>query len=203
MAPGRTTEQAAETRALLVRAGRELFGTIGFTMAKASDIAERAGVTRGALLHHFGDKEGLFAAVLEEVESESAKRVFAAAVTGSNPLERLRRGFDAFLLECVKADITQIMLIDGPSVLGWQAWHEIDSRYGYRPVLDTVQAAVAADLVESDDPDSLAHLLLGALAEAGTVIAHSDDPEATRARMSNSLNRLIDGLRPGPRQTSG
>lgn len=196
MSPKRTTEQAAETRALLLRAGRELFGTIGFTAAKASDIAQRAGVTRGALLHHFGDKEGLFAAVLEAVESESAKRVFAAAIAGSNPLERLRHGFDAFLLDCVRPEITQIMLIDGPSVLGWQVWHEIDSRYGYRPVLDTVKAAVAADLLESDDPDSLAHLLLGALAEAGTVIAHSDDPEATQARMAKSMSHLIDGLRP-------
>ena len=82
MTPRRTTDQAAETRALLVRAGRELFGTIGFAAAKASDIAQRAGVTRGALLHHFGDKEGLFASVLEEVEAESAARVLEAAITG-------------------------------------------------------------------------------------------------------------------------
>ena len=126
MAPRRTTDQAAETRALLVRAGRDLFGTIGFAAAKASDIAQRAGVTRGALLHHFGDKEGLFVAVLEEVEAESAARVLEVAITGSDPLEWLRLGFEAFLVECVKPDITQIMLIDGPSVLGWETWHEID-----------------------------------------------------------------------------
>jgi AcrR family transcriptional regulator len=196
MAPKRTTEQAAETRALLVRAGRELFGTIGFTSAKASDIADRAGVTRGALLHHFGDKAGLFAVVLEEVESESATRVFAAAVTGSDPLEWLLRGFDAFLHECLKPDVTQIMLIDGPSVLGWETWHEIDSRYGYRPVLDAVKAAVAAGLIESGDASSLAHLLLGAVAEAGTVVAHSDEPVVARAQMAKALDRLIDGLRP-------
>jgi AcrR family transcriptional regulator len=196
MAPKRTTEQAAETRALLVRAGRELFGTIGFTTAKASEIARLAGVTRGALLHHFADKEGLFAAVLEEVESETAERVFAAAITGSDPLEWLRLGFGAFLVECVKPDISQIMLIDGPSVLGWETWHEIDSRYGYRPVFDTLLAAVAAGLVESDDPASLAYLLLGALAQAGTIIGHADDPEAKRAQMAKSLSQLIDRLRP-------
>jgi AcrR family transcriptional regulator len=196
MTPRRTTDQAAETRALLVRAGREQFGTLGFAAAKASDIAQRAGVTRGAVLHHFGDKEGLFAAVLEEVEAESATRVLEVAVTGSDPLDWLHRGFEAFLVECVKPDVTQIMLIDGPSVLGWEAWHEIDARYGYRPLLDVVDAAVAAGLLESDDPGTLAYLLLGALTEAGTVIAHAEDPEATRLRMSQALHRLVDGLRP-------
>jgi AcrR family transcriptional regulator len=196
MTPRRTTDQAAETRDLLVRAGRELFGTVGFSAAKASDIAQRAGVTRGALLHHFGDKEGLFAAVLEEVEAEAAGRVVAAAITGSDPLEWLRLGFEAFLVECVKPDVTQIMLVEGPSVLGWETWHEIDARYGYQPLLDVVEAAVAAGLLQSDDPGALASLLLGALTEAGTVIAHADDPEATRVRMSASLQRLIDGLRP-------
>jgi AcrR family transcriptional regulator len=196
MTPRRTTDQAAETRALLVRAGRELFGSIGFSATKASDIARRAGVTRGALLHHFGDKEGLFAAVLEEVEAESATHVLEVAITGPNPLEWLRRGFEAFLVECVKPDVTQIMLIDGPSVLGWETWHEIDARYGYQPLRDVVGAAVTAGLVESDDPSSLAYLLLGALTEAGTLIAHAEDPEATRLRMAKALNRLLDGLRP-------
>jgi AcrR family transcriptional regulator len=203
MTPRRTTDQAAETRALLVRAGRELFGGIGFAAAKASDIAERAGVTRGALLHHFGDKEGLFAAVLEEVEAESATRVLEVAITGSDPLEWLRRGFEAFLVECVKPEITQIMLIDGPSVLGWETWHEIDAQYGYRPLLDVVEAAVTAGLMESDDPSSVAYLLLGALTEAGTVIAHAEDPEVTRVQMAKALNRLVDGLRPAAAEVSG
>jgi AcrR family transcriptional regulator len=195
--PKRTSAEAAETRARLVEVGRELFGSGGFTATRATDIARRAGVTRGALLHHFVDKEGLFAAVLESVEEEVAARLMTAALAGSDPLEWLQLGFDAFLTECLDPAITQIMLIDGPSVLGWEAWHEIDSRYGYQPVLDTVSAAVAAGLLESDDPESLASLLLGALSEAGTVISRSDSPEETRARMAASLGRLIERLRPG------
>jgi AcrR family transcriptional regulator len=198
MSPRRTSSQAEETRLLLLQAGRAQFGADGFTATKATDVARQAGVTRGALLHHFVDKEGLFAAVLEALEAEVADRVFASAVTGPEPIDRLYLGFDAFLAECVKADVTQIMLIDGPSVLGWQAWHEIDSRYGYQPVLDTVRAAAAAGQLPTDDPESLAHLLLGALAEAGTVIGRSAEPEQTRARMAISLHRLIDGLRPRP-----
>lgn len=198
MTPRRTSDQAAETRTLLLRAGRELFGSTGYTATKATDIARLAGVTRGALLHHFVDKQGLFAAVLELVEMDVAARVSAAARLGSNPMAWLRLGFDAFLIECVDPEMTQIMLIDGPSVLGWEVWHEIDSRYGYQPVLDTVRAAVAAGQLNTDDPESLAHLLLGALTEAGTVIGRSEDREKTGARMTASLSGLIDGLLPHP-----
>jgi AcrR family transcriptional regulator len=195
MTPKRTSSDAEQTRTKLVDAGRTLFGSAGFAATKATDIAEQAGVTRGALLHHFVDKEGLFAAVLEVVEEGVAQRVGTAAIKGSDPLQWLTLGFDAFLSECVTPEITQIMLIDGPSVLGWEAWHQIDSRYGYRPVLDTVRAAVAAGQLAPDDPESLAYLLLGALTEAGTIIGQSDDREAMRARMAASLSRLIDGLR--------
>jgi AcrR family transcriptional regulator len=198
MAGRRTNSQAEETRLALIQAGRTLFGTAGFAATKATDIAEQAGVTRGALLHHFVDKEGLFAAVLEALEEKVAARVAARAVAGAGPIDWLRLGFDAFLAECVAPDVTQIMLIDGPSVLGWQAWHEIDSRYGYRPVLDIVRAAAAAGQLEADDPESVAYLLLGALTEAATVIGRSADPEKTRASMATALRRLIDGLRPPP-----
>jgi AcrR family transcriptional regulator len=194
MAPRRTSEQADETRAQLIQAGRALFGDVGFAATKATDIAQRAGVTRGALLHHFVDKEGLFTAVLEALEEEVATHVFAGAAKGSTPLEWLHLGFGTFLNECVRPDVTQIMLIDGPSVLGWDTWHEIDSRYGYRPLLDIIRAAVAAGQMDTDDPESLAYLLLGALTEAGTVIGRSDEPEKTRRRMAKSLDRLIDGL---------
>src|ERR1700722_90580 len=170
MTPKRTSADAEQTRTELVHAGRLLFGSAGFAATKATDIAQRAGVTRGALLHHFVDKEGLFAAVLEAVEDEVATEVVVAALRGTNPLEQLELAFGAFLAECVKPDITQTLLIDGPSVLGWETWHQIDSRYGYKPVLDTVRAAVAAGQLEPDDPESISYLLLGALTEAGSGI---------------------------------
>jgi AcrR family transcriptional regulator len=195
MTPKRTSADAGRTRMQLIQAGRLLFGSGGFAITKATDIAQLAGVTRGALLHHFVDKEGLFAAVLEAVEEEVATQVIVAASAGSDPLEQLELAFGAFLAECLKPDITKIMLIDGPSVLGWEAWHQIDSRYGYRPVLDTVRAAVAMGQLAPEDPESLSYLLLGALVEAGTIIGQSDDGEATRARLSKSLTRLIEGLR--------
>ena len=195
MTPRRTSSDAEQTRLQLVAAGRKLFGSVGFAATKATDIAELAGVTRGALLHHFVDKEGLFASVLEGVEDGVAERVGAAALKVSDPLGCLELGFGAFLTECLNPEITQIMLIDGPSVLGWEAWHRIDSRYGYQPVLDVVRGAVAAGQLAPDDPESLAYLLLGALAEAGTIIGQSDDREAMRVRMAASLVRLIEGLR--------
>jgi AcrR family transcriptional regulator len=195
MTPKRTSEGTAQTQMQLLNAGRVLFGSAGFAATKATDIARLAGVSRGALLHHFVDKQGLFAAVLEAVEEEVATRVIVAASGGSDPLELLELGFGAFLGECMKSQIAQIMLIDGPSVLGWEVWHEIDSRYGYQPILDLVRAAASVGQVAPEDPESLAYLLLGALAEAGIIVGQSEDRPATRARLSKSLYRLIDGLR--------
>jgi AcrR family transcriptional regulator len=194
--PRRTEAQAAETRSLLLQVGRQHFGTVGFAHARAIDVAELAGVTRGALLHHFVDKEGLFAAVLEEVETEVAAKVAAKAAKGKDPLQQLRFRFAAFLDACADPSISQIMLIDGPSVLGWEAWHEIDSRYGYAAVLGGVRAALEAGLLEFDDAESLAHLLLGAVAEAAIFVGRSGGHASAGAKLGRSLNSLIDGLRP-------
>ena len=106
-------------------------------------------------------------------------------------------GFGVFFGECVKSDIIQIMPIEGPRCFGWEAWHQIDSRYGYQPILDLVRAAASVGQVAADDPESVLYLILGALAEAGTIIVQSEDREATRGRMSKSLYRLINGLRFG------
>ncbi len=194
MTPRRTSIEADETRSLLLRAARERFGGVGFAKTKASEIAEMAGVTRGALLHHFVDKSGIFAAVLEEVEQDVATMVITRALEGADPLDQLRRGFEAFLDECLDPSITQIMLIDGPSVLGWEAWHEIDSRYGYAPVVDVVRSCIGAGQIASDDAESLTHLLLGALSEAAIFVGRSDDRHEARRMLGQSLNRLIDGL---------
>jgi AcrR family transcriptional regulator len=192
MTPKRTSEQAAETRDLLIEAGLALFGTQGFAQTKAAEVARRAGVTRGALLHHFADKAGLFAAVLELVETEVAATVVSSSATASDPLTLLRLGFDAFLEASTDPRVTQIMLIDGPSVLGWEAWYEIDSRYGFQPVVAAIRAAIDSGLTSPEDPELLAHLLLGALTEAATVIGRSENPQDTLVGMTDSFNRFLD-----------
>src|SRR5438552_5380159 len=124
-------ERTAQTRAALITAARRLFGAEGFAEVGAERIAREAGMTRGALYHQFADKADLFAAVLDEVEAEIAQRV-AAAVAGLDPADTtgmLLAGARAWLDASADPDLQRIVLLDGPSVLGWERWREICLRH--------------------------------------------------------------------------
>lgn len=166
----------ATIHALLV-SGRRLFGKHGYARVSSASIAAAAGVTTGALYHHFVDKASLFRAVLEAVEADLASSVRLAAAGPGDPLLRLERGALAFLEAARQPPARQIVLVDGPSVLGWERWREIDARHHLRPLRAAIIAAMRARLVERRDPDALARLYMGALTEAaldgGNEIAES------------------------------
>jgi AcrR family transcriptional regulator len=202
--PTRKGRQAESTRASLVAVARELFGQKGFAGTSIEEILRRVGVSRGALYHHFGSKEELFRAVYEAVESDLAERVMAAAVAGADAFEELHLGVDAFLDACLDPEVQRIVLLEGPSVLGWETWHEIDERYGFGLIREGVAHAMEAGLIDPQPPDAVAHALLGAVVQAGMVVARAPQPDAARRDMSVSIGRLLDGLRrPAPRQRRG
>ena len=130
--PRRTQgERTAQTRAALIAAARRLFGAEGFAEAGAERITREAGMTRGALYHQFASKADLVAAVLDQVEAEIAQRV-AGAVAGFDPADTtgvLLAGADAWLDASSEPDLQRIVLLDGPSVLGWDRWREICLRH--------------------------------------------------------------------------
>lgn len=191
----RKTEQSDATRSALLRVARELFTTNGYAATSTTEIADRAGVTRGALYHHFPAKEDVFRAVFEQLEAEVAEHVAREALAGTDPLEQLRLGSRAFLDACVDPAVQRIVLLEGPGVLGWDTWQEIEERYGYGLVAGGVEAVIAAGLVEAQPVGPLAHVLFGALAQAGLVVARAHDAGATRADMEAAMDRLLDGLR--------
>jgi AcrR family transcriptional regulator len=187
------------TRAALVAAGRARFAAAGFGATSVEDIARDAGVTIGALYHHFPNKVEVFATVFETIEAELRDRSAAAALAvGDDPLERLLAGFDAFLDAALEPDVQRIALVVAPAVLGLERYQEIDERYGYTGILATVKAAVARGQVETEDPETLAHLLLGALMHAGTLVARADDHRAARAAVGTTLRTLLSGLSSAP-----
>ena len=188
-------EQADATRTALSAAARQLFTERGFAATSTTEIVERAGVTRGALYHHFAAKDDLFRAVFEQLEGEVTRRVAEEALTSADPLEQLRRGTRAYLDACIDPAVQRVVLLDGPSVLGWETWQEIEQRYGYGLVVAGVEAAMAAGLIASQPVEALAHVLFGALTEAGMVVARADDPRASRTEMEAAMDRLLDGLR--------
>lgn len=191
----RKAEQSDATRGALVSAARSLFTERGYAATSTNEIADRAGVTRGALYHHFAAKDDLCRAVFEQLEAEVAEHVAREALAGPDPLEQLRLGCRAFLDACLDPAVQRIVLLEGPGVLGWETWQEIEERYGYGLVAAGVEAAIAAGEFEQQPVEPLAHVLFGALAQAGLVVARADDSGAARTQMEAATDRLLDGLR--------
>ncbi len=193
--PRRTqAERTAATRQALLDAGRALFAEDGFAGAGQEEIVERAGVTRGALSHHFGTKQGLFLAVVQDVQGDVAARIAQAALEGSDPMEQLRRGCLAFLDAAMERPVARIVLLDAPAVLGWQTWREIDAVHGLGLVTEALEHVMDAGLVETQPVLPLAHLLLAALNEAAMLVANAEDPAATRTLVGVTVERLLDRL---------
>ena len=187
-------EQAEATRATLVRVSRDLFAKRGYAGVGTEEIVRRAKVTRGALYHHFRDKKDLFRAVHEQFERELVESLGERISGIQDARELLATGVRSFLDACTDPALAQISLIDAPSVLGWAEWREVDARYGMGLVRLGLEAAMEQGVMERQDPEPLAHLLLAALGEAALLIANSDDPQAARREVEGPLLALLEGL---------
>jgi AcrR family transcriptional regulator len=188
-------ERSESTRAALVKAARGLFAERGYAGVGTEEIVRAAGVTRGALYHHFAGKRELFEAVYERVEIELAERIAAGALANADsPLEAMRAGADMFLRACTEPEAQQIALLDGPAVLGWDRWREIAAEHGLGLIEATLQAAVDSGAIDPQPVRPLAHVLMGALDEAAMLVARAEDPEAMRAEMGRTLDSLLAGL---------
>lgn len=189
------TQQSEATRRKLVRVGRDLFARRGFADVPTEELVRRAGVTRGALYHHFRDKRDLFATVVEAVEQDVTERVAEAALAESDPWEQQRAAIGAYLDVCLEPAVQRIVLVDAPSVLGVAAWREIEARYGLGLVSAGLQSVMEAGYIDEQPIEPLAHLLLGALTEGGLLIARAEDRGAARREVGDGLDRILQGLR--------
>ena len=188
-------QQSEATRRKLLRVGRDLFARRGYNDVPTEEIVRRAGVTRGALYHHFRDKRDLFAAVVEEVEREVMERVAQVALQETDAWEQQRAAIGAFLDVCLEPAVLRIVLTDAPSVLGLTAWREIEAKYGLALVQAGIQSVMDAGYIEKQPVEPLSHLFLGALTEGGLVIARADDRELARREVGEGLDRILQGLR--------
>jgi len=189
-------DRSAATRAALVAAARRLFAERGFGGVGTEAIVRAAGVTRGALYHQFADKTALFEAVYEAIEEDLAKglgeRILAAGV--DDPIEAMALGADAWLDACREQEVQQIVLLDGPAVLGWQRWRDIGLRYGLGLVEGLLAQAIEVGRIPAQPVSPLAHVLVGALDEAALYIARSEDQVAASAEIRTVIARLVAGL---------
>ena len=178
---GLRDEHVDGTRRALLAAARRRFGTLGFAGTSLDDVAAEAGVTKGALYHHFRNKEHLFVEVYDEIEAELSGRGIAAAVGATDAVDVLQRAFGAFLDLALDPEIQRINLLDAPSVLGVEQKLQIDAKHSLAGVRLAVEVGIADGSFASLDPDAVAQMLIAACSQAAVVIATSDDPTAARA----------------------
>jgi len=194
--PSLRAEQVRQTRIALVRTGRTLFGQRGFAATSVDDIAREAGVTSGALYHHFPTKSALFETVFEELHAELLEASALAATRGHGHVDRLALAFDAFLDAVLDPDVQRIIVVDAPAVLGLARFTELDERYAFGAIVDALERASADGALRVTDPETLARLLLGALTRGGLLIASAPDPRRTRDGVARTMRDLLAGLEP-------
>lgn len=196
---GRRTqaERAAETRDALMGAARPLFASVGFADASLETIVRDAGVTRGALYHHFADKTELFAAVFEQVEAEMAARMgeAVAAAGHSDPVEIMRLCSGLWLDACAEPEIQRIVLLEALAVLGWERWSDIGHRYNIGFVTGLLNEAIESGSIPRQPVEATALTIMGALREATLYIARADDQRQARADAGAVMDRLLQTLR--------
>jgi AcrR family transcriptional regulator len=188
-------EQSEVTRTALAGAAEALFAQRGFADTPTEAVVKKAGVTRGALYHHFTDKADLFRAVYENLERRVIARVEEAVAGLADPLAVLQRGAEAFLDACLEPAVRRIVLLEGPTVLGWETWREIDMAYGLGMVTAVLDVAMQTGAIRRAPVEPLAHILLGGLNEGAMLMASSPDQDEARARTGEALRVVIDGLR--------
>ncbi len=191
----RRARNTEATRRALITAARRLFGTRGYAAVSVDVVAERARVTTGALYHHFSDKQDLFRAVFDEVNAEVMHDVAAYSGQYSDDWDRLIAGCDAWLDACRSDEIRRIVLLDAPSVLGWEEWRRIDAPHGLSLTIQGLESAMDAGVLKRRSPEALAYLLYGALNEAALALARAEDFDAARAEIRELLIELLSGLR--------
>jgi AcrR family transcriptional regulator len=189
--------QGDATRAALVSAARELFGEQGYVDTSNDEIVARAGVTKGALYHHFSGKEDIFRAVFEQVQREVSDQAVAEFL-GPDSWQALLSGCALWVDAHMDPAVRRIVLQDARAVLAWDEVRAIENRYGATALRGALRKAMHAGVIERQPLRPLALLLIGALGEGCLYIADAADPVAARAEIGQLITRLLSTFRIPP-----
>jgi len=185
--------QAAGTRRDLLQHARKVFAQNGYADSSTDEVVRRAKVTKGALYHHFSNKLELYRAVVEDMERELVAQMGAAAGEARRPQDKLEAACRAYLDACLDSNLTRILVLEAPVVLGWKEWCALAHQHEIAALATYLESVVAKSSTE-ERPIEMAHVLLGALNTAARVIATSDDPRNARTQVEGTIDRLLKGL---------
>ncbi len=199
MADRRTNpERSRETQDRLVDAARRLFEDKGYADTSIDDIARDAGVTRGAVYHHFGGKRPLFRAVIEDIQDELAAHVDRNAEKHDDPWEAFVAGWISFLEQAPTAGIGRVLMLEAPAILGYEDWQSIDDAHFHPTVTGAVTYLMNGGVLPPQPIEPVVRVLLAISNAMGTLVASSADPNRTRAEVAPVWAQLLGGLQSPP-----
>jgi len=200
MVKSRREEYADATKNALLDAAEAAFATRGFAATSLDDVAAAARVTKGALYHHFENKQALFEAVFLRLSEVMAARVGEVAASKRDPWNQLVAGMGAFLAMCEEGPYRRIAMEEGPAALGWDRWRELDDPYGFLPFRAALQYVADAGAIKHSSLDMLATMLFGAVSEAAMAIAKAPPSERTAVRRAaeRTLATMLGAFRVPP-----
>lgn len=186
-------EMMEETRLKLLNTARQHFANAGFFETVMDDLTAQAGLTRGALYHHFGDKKGLFFAVLQQVDAEMDERLATIASEIQSPWDAFLARCHAYLAMATEPEIQRIVLRDAYSVLDAEQLHSIRLNC-ISAISDRLRTLMDLAIIKESDPELLARFINGGLMESALWISRHDQPDTALHQAIESTNLLLEGL---------
>lgn len=188
----RSRAETEETRATLLATARRVFTEHGYANTSMDDLTAQAKLTRGALYHHFGDKKGLLSAVVDQIDAETDRRLQAISDAAGDAWEGFRNRCRAYLEMALEPEIQRIVLRDARAVLGGASPES--QRYCIESMQRLIDRLMQQGVVDKADPQVLASLIYGSLAEGAFWIADGEDSRARLERAVAALELLLRGL---------
>ncbi len=196
--PGASRRQqySASTKRALVDVAEELFTRDGYASTSLDAIVAGARVTKGALYHHFSGKQALFEAVFDRVETDASKTIQKSLKGQDDAWEKARAGLRAFLAVVQEPAYRRIVIQEGPSVLGYERYRELEARSAFTLVLDIVRAVLNAGKWELDEEmaQTFARIFYGAMSFTGESVSSSSDPVAAAERVETAIGFILAGF---------
>ena len=186
-------ETMRENRAKLIMAGRQAFAESGYAAASMDELTARVGLTRGALYKNFGDKRGLLAAVVDQIDTDMASRAREIGLKAANEWQALLAEGAAYIEMALDPEVQRIVLLDGPAVLGDPSlWPSQNSCL--QVTRSALERLMAKGIIKPLDAEAAARLVSGAALNAALWVAASDDPQVVLPKAVEAFKALAEGL---------
>lgn len=193
MSRRRRVETMEENRNKLISAARKAFAVKGFAASSMDELTADVGLTRGALYHNFGDKKGLLAAVVAQLDGEMASRAREAGAATGNDWEGLLAEGAAYIEMALDPELQRIVLLDGPAFLGdpsqWPSQNAC-----LEATKQTVAKLISEGIMKPVDVEAAARLLNGAALNAALWVAASEDPPSVLPKAMDAFRLMATGL---------